>query len=101
MPSSTPAAAAGGRYTDVAIVLHWLLAIALVGTFAVGLYMADLKLSPLRIRLFNWHKWAGISILFASVLRLAWRATHEPPALPAAMGAVQLAISAWVHRLLY
>jgi cytochrome b561 len=67
------------RYTATAIALHWLLALALVGSFCVGLYMADLPLSPQRVRLYNYHKWAGTTILALSALRLLWRATHRPP----------------------
>jgi len=89
------------RYTDVAIALHWLLALALVASFCVGLYMADLKLSPTRVRLFNWHKWAGISILVLSAFRLAWRWAHRPPPAPAGMSAVQTQLAHWMHRLLY
>jgi cytochrome b561 len=37
---------ASSRYTGTAIVLHWVLGLALVGSFAMGLYMADLPLSP-------------------------------------------------------
>jgi cytochrome b561 len=73
---------ANERYGSVAIALHWVLGAALVGIFAVGLYMADLPFSPQRLKLFNWHKWAGISILALSALRLLWRLTHRPPALP-------------------
>lgn len=72
-------ASAADRYTRTAIALHWLLAIALVGIFGVGIYMADLPLSPARLKLYNYHKWAGITILLLSALRLAWRATHRPP----------------------
>ena len=70
------------RYNGFAVVLHWLLAIALVGIFSVGLYMADLPFSPLRLKLYNWHKWAGIIILTLSAIRLLWRLSHKPPALP-------------------
>ena len=77
MNSSTDA----GSYGAVAIGLHWVLAVALVGAFSVGLYMHDLPFSPQRLRLFNWHKWAGITILALSVLRLLWRLTHRPPPL--------------------
>ena len=68
------------RYSPVAIAFHWLLAIAIIGSFCVGLYMADLPMSPARLKLFNWHKWAGITILALSALRLLWRLTHRPPA---------------------
>jgi len=67
------------RYSGVAIAFHWLLAVAIVGAFGMGLYMADLPFSPTRLKLFNWHKWAGVTILSLSALRLLWRLTHRPP----------------------
>ena len=73
------------RYNAVAIMLHWLLALVIVTMFGVGIYMTDLPFSPLRLKLYNWHKWAGICFLALTVLRLLWRVTHRPPALPAAI----------------
>ncbi len=51
------------RYTGTAIALHWLLALVIVGSFAVGTYMVDLPFSATRLKLYNWHKWAGVLIL--------------------------------------
>jgi cytochrome b561 len=70
------------RYSTVAIALHWLLALLIAGTFCVGLYMHELPFSPTRLKLFNWHKWAGATILALSALRLLWRLTHRPPVDP-------------------
>lgn len=85
--------------------LHWLLALAIVGMAAVGIYMVDLPVSPLRLKLYNWHKWAGVSFLALTALRLLWRATHRPPPLPPA---VAQAMSGWqmrayhaTHQLMY
>jgi len=93
------------RYHAVSIVLHWVLGIALVSIFCFGIYMADLPFSPSRLKLFNWHKWAGISILALSALRLLWRATHPAPPLPAkieqAMPAWQLKVHHATHMALY
>lgn len=93
------------RYTSVAIALHWLLALAILGIFVLGVYMADLPFSPSRLKLFNWHKWAGISILLLSVLRLLWRVTHRPPALPAAIARAmpgwQTRVHHATHHLMY
>lgn len=83
------------RYTRTAMLLHWLLGIALVTVFGVGLYMADLPFSPQRLKLYNWHKWAGVSILMLSLLRLLWRITNRPPALPQAMAS---AMPSWQHK---
>ena len=82
------------RYTTTAIVLHWVLGLALVGLFGMGLYMADLPFSPQRLKLYNWHKWAGVTVLFLSVLRLVWRLTHRAPPLPTRMAA---AMPPWQH----
>lgn len=73
------------RYHGVAILLHWVLGAALIAVFALGVYMADLPFSPQRLKFYSWHKWAGMLILLLSVLRLVWRLTHRPPALPAAI----------------
>ncbi len=68
-----------GRYTPTAIALHWLLAVMIASAFCIGLYMADLRISPLRLKLYNWHKWLGMVVLALSVLRLMWRLSHKPP----------------------
>ena len=88
------------RYTGPAIALHWLLALMIVGSFGVGLYMSDLPVSPSRLKLFSYHKWAGVTILALSILRLLWRLTHRPPAhLP--MPAWKVRVVQITHGLLY
>lgn len=73
------------RYTPLAIALHWLMGLVILGMFAVGVFMTDLPISPLRLKLYNWHKWAGVTFLALAVLRLLWRLTHRPPCLPQAI----------------
>lgn len=85
-----------GRYSTVAIVLHWLLGLSIFVMFGVGIYMSDLPFSPLRLKLYNYHKWAGICFLLLTVLRLLWRFTHRPPALPAA---IEQAMPTWQARI--
>lgn len=87
-----------GRYHPVAIALHWLLGVALVLLFLVGLYMTDLPFSPQRLKLYNWHKWAGMVVLALSFVRLLWRLTHRPPALPAAIERAMPAWQRWAHH---
>jgi cytochrome b561 len=89
------------RYTATAIVLHWLLALLIIGTFVLGLYMADLPVSPSRLKLYNYHKWLGVTILALSALRLLWRITHTPPPLPAGSPAWQNTAAHAAHWLLY
>lgn len=89
------------RYTYPAIAFHWLLAVMIIGSFAFGLYMVELPFSPARIKQFNWHKWAGITILTLSAARLLWRLTHRPPALNSSIPNWQKKASHATHLLLY
>lgn len=77
------------RYTATAKVLHWLLALLLFALLGLGFYMRDLPLSPEKLQLYSWHKWAGVSAFLLAVIRLGWRLSHQPPALPASMSAAQ------------
>lgn len=93
------------RYTPVAMALHWVLALAILTAFVVGVYVDDLPMSPTRLKLINWHKWAGVTILALSALRLAWRVMNPPPALPAQ---IEQAMPGWqkiayhgTHYLMY
>lgn len=89
------------RYTPTAIALHWLIAAAIVALFALGFYMHGLELSPLKLRLFSYHKWGGVCVFALAVLRLAWRIGHRPPPLPAAMPRLERAVAHAGHHLLY
>ena len=84
--------AQASRYSTVAIVLHWLLGLSIFAMFAIGIYMSDLPFSPLRLKLYNYHKWAGITFLILSVLRLLWRLLNKPPTLPKA---IEQAMPTW------
>jgi len=92
-------------YGRVAITLHWLLAAMIVTSLGVGLSMVGLPFSPLRLKLFNWHKWLGVLFLSLSAVRLLWRLLHPPPPLPgsieAAMPGWQLVVHRGLHRALY
>lgn len=89
------------RYTHTAIALHWLMAFLLLGLFVVGLYMHELPLSPQKLKIYSWHKWAGVSIFLLVLVRLGWRIGHRPPALPSLMPAWQQSAAHGLHFLLY
>ena len=97
-PSSPPKVA---RYTLPAQALHWLIALMIFGLFPLGLYMHGLPLSVLKIELYSWHKWFGITVLLLVVLRIGWRLTHRPPLLPELVPRWQQAAAALMHELLY
>lgn len=95
-----PPARAAVRYGAVAIALHWLTALLVIGLAGIGFWMTDLKLSPTKIEIYNWHKWFGLTVLALTAIRIAWRATHPPPPLLLATRAKR-ALAHGVHGLMY
>ena len=90
------------RYTAVAIVLHWAMALGIAALATMGLVMVHLKLDPMRqFQLYQLHKSIGITILLAAALRLGWRLAFRPPPLPGSMPPVERAAAAGSHLLLY
>ncbi len=89
------------QYTRTAIALHWLIALLIFIAFPVGLYMVDLPLSPQKLKIISWHKWAGITVLALVLVRILWRATHRPPALPDSMSRIEKLAAQGAHHLLY
>ena len=90
------------RYGAVAMTLHWLLALAIIGMLILGKYMAGLaRDDPNRFDLIQLHKSIGITILVLSVARLAWRLINKVPPLPAHMPAWERFAAHTSHVLLY
>jgi cytochrome b561 len=90
------------RYTRTAIALHWLLAVMVITSFSLGLTMVEMPgITPTKLKLFNWHKWLGVTIFGLAVLRLLWRLFHPAPPLPATMPNWQRRVASATHWLLY
>jgi cytochrome b561 len=88
-------------YDRVAKFLHWLIALAIIGMLALGWIMSSMPNAPGKFALFQWHKSIGITILLLSLIRLAWRLMHPPPALPAAMPRWEKYAANLTHSLFY
>jgi len=93
------------RYTSVAILLHWLIALAIVLQLASGLWMADAINDPeqraFAFQVYQWHKSLGLTVLVLSLLRLVWRLIHRVPPLPEGMSAWQRLAATGTHWLFY
>jgi cytochrome b561 len=90
------------RYNAVAMIIHWLTAVTVIGLLVVGNIMADLpNTDPDKLQLFNWHKSFGVSVLLLTVIRLAWRVTHRPPALPDHMPGWEKRVAHATHWVFY
>ncbi len=89
------------RYSGVAIALHWLMALMILGSIAVGLYMVELDLSPQKLKLYSWHKWAGVTIFLLACIRVLWRLAHPAPPLPANLPRWQHTVAHATHLAIY
>ncbi|MCI4664181.1 MAG: cytochrome b/b6 domain-containing protein [Neomegalonema sp.] len=98
------------EYATIQKILHWLIAIAVIGMLASGVYMTTIGFDPklpkatvdLRNQLYTLHKSTGFVVLGLMLLRIALRLLLGAPRLPAsvappqrfAAGAAQLALYA-------
>jgi cytochrome b561 len=89
------------RYGPMAQALHWATFLLLVGSFSLGLWMVELPLSPLKLRLISYHKWIGVTVFLLVLMRLAWRLYSPPPPLPASVPLWQRRAAKAVHGLIY
>ena len=112
------------KYTNVAIVLHWFIGIAILFMFVLGWFMTELpKETPKttsfdifnlglitwgveeeqsqRSFYFNLHKSVGLSLLMLIVLRMYWRFTHRPPAFLNSMKLWEKRLAKATHHSLY
>ncbi len=87
------------RYSNVAIVLHWTIAVLLIGNLGVGLLFDTIKDydKSLFFTLIDLHKATGITILALAVLRLVWRLMHPAPPLPDHMTTVERVLAKLSH----
>ena len=93
----------GERYTRVAIILHWLIALGVLAQIALGWWMIDIPKSPPGVRAywFNIHKSIGLTLGLLILLRVVWRFTHTAPPLPNHIPAWQKTASKISHYLMY
>lgn len=101
---SLPARVASGttRYSTVAIILHWMIALGILTLIAMGLVMDHLHLDTMRVfQLYQLHKSIGITVMGLIALRIGWRLTHSAPALPVDMPALEKKGAHLAHLALY
>ncbi len=70
------------HYTRTAVALHWTIAGLVIAGWFMGWTMTDMAISPQRLKVYNYHKWVGITVLALALFRLAWKLTHAAPPLP-------------------
>src|SRR3954462_5461039 len=91
------------KYDRTAVILHWVIGLAIVGQFALGLLMQEVPKGGdgARAWWFNLHKSIGITLGALVAFRLLWRLTHRAPSLPDVMPAWQRNAAWFAHYGLY
>lgn len=93
-------AAAYGRYTRVAIWLHWTIAALIVVNLVIGLFHDSFP-DAFRGSSMGFHKTAGIIVIFLSIARLGWRIAHPPPSQDREHKAWERFLAKATHRAFY
>lgn len=112
------------KYSKIAVILHWLIAIGMFAMLGLGWFMSELpKEAPkqssydfLNLGLYTWelakeasprtfyfglHKSIGITLLGLIVIRLLWRLTHKAPAMLSSYKHWERKLANGVHHTLY
>lgn len=101
VPNATPQPRVIWRYGNVAVALHWSMALLIVGQLILGIYFHELPPTPEKGDLFQIHRTLGLVILALALFRIGWRLTHRPPPYPVEMPRWERVAGVWNHRLFY
>ncbi len=88
------------RYSAVAIILHWLIAIALIVNWRLAEAAEHLE-GPAAAVYMNPHKALGITVLILTVLRIIWRLMNPPPPMSASLKPWERMLAKTTHALFY
>jgi cytochrome b561 len=88
------------KYSKGAIILHWVIAMLIIGNIAGAMLTEGLP-KETRGAIMGFHKSFGIIVLFLAVIRVGWRLTHRPPAKPESLAGWEVWSARLVHFLFY
>jgi cytochrome b561 len=88
------------RYHSGAIILHWLMAVLLLGNLVLGLLLEDIP-NDQKFQFYQLHKSLGISVLVLTLVRIVWRLMFPAPALPVSLKSWEVAAVKITHFLFY
>lgn len=101
VPEATPQRDVLLRYTNGAVIIHWLTAAFIVAQVVLGFTFSEMDRGPARGEVFAWHKTIGATILVLAIVRLLWRLTHKPPPFPEELPRWERLAATWSHRAFY
>lgn len=91
----------GKRYSVVAMLLHWLIAVAVIVNWRLAEAAGETAVRADAFAYMGNHKSLGITILLLTLLRLGWRLVHRPLPLRESMAAWEKALARTLHVVFY
>lgn len=89
------------RYGALSMLLHWVMALLIIGLLALGLYMTSLPDGDPKWAWYGLHKSFGLLVFVLAAIRLSWISSHRGPALPGSLQPWERAAARATHGLLY
>lgn len=88
------------QLTKMTVSLHWVIAIAVLGSLFFGMYLEDLPRSQEKGALIGIHKSVGMLVLFVALYRIYWRLKNSFPERLTPVASWQEKVTSIVHTLL-
>ena len=89
-------------YGAMAIAIHWLSALLIIGMLVAGITAAQIADPAQKAAILRIHAPVGLAVLALTLLRIIWWvAADKKPVAPVGQRPWQALMSRWVHRLLY
>ncbi len=92
--------APAGRYTRLAMIFHWLIALGIVVNYLL-VWVVDALPKTAERPIINVHKSIGLTVLGLAIMRLLWRWANPPPAMPATYARWERLLAHGTHVTLY
>lgn len=91
---------AHARLTRTTVALHWLIAIAMIGSLILGLVVEEMERGPDKFMLIGLHKSVGVLVLVVAAYRFIWRLREGFPKRLTPVADWQERVTSVVHWLL-
>lgn len=88
------------RYSSVAIALHWIMAVLIIGNWFIPI-LTEAMAEDVHRSAMGWHKAIGITVLLLAVVRIAWRIVHPRPPLEPTLRPWERALAKTTYTLFY
>ena len=91
----------GNRYSNVAVILHWLIALMILGQVLLITAHEATEGQAISREFVQIHKAAGLTVLILTLARIGWRLANPAPPMPGTMKRWEKLLAGGTHVLFY